>query len=184
MGFTRSKITIKHSKFPCHYRRMEELFSFPTLKQQHFAAVEVGAPYMCCTSNHGRASRVSLWSHVFLPMPLKDTSLPCLLQEPCLLWCPLMSSEALVSVFCRKPGLQFQLSESQQGEQAISAFHIKVVFIRGFNSIFPVLATYHAVKAESSAYKYFLGLRISDCVCVCVLISCPFHFSFHTYWLI
>lgn len=78
-----------------------------------------------------------------------------------------MSSEALGSIFCRKPGLQFQLSESQQGEQVISAFHIKVVFVRGFNSIFPVLAAYRAAKVESSAYKYFLGLRISDFVCVC-----------------
>lgn len=67
-----------------------------------------------------------------------------------------------MSMFCRHPGLRFQLSESQQGKQAISAFHIKVVVIRGFNSIFPVLAAYTAAKVESPAYKYFLGLRISD----------------------
>ena len=76
--------------------------------------------------------------------------------------CPLTSSEAFVSMFCRNRGLRFWLSESQQREQAISAFHIKVVVIRGFDSIFPVLAAYTAAKAESSVYKYFLGLRIFD----------------------
>lgn len=75
----------------------------------------------------------------------------------------LMSFNELRStcMFCRNPGLRFQLSESQQGQQAISAFHIKVV-IREFNSVFPVLAAYAAAKDESSAYKHFLGLRISD----------------------
>lgn len=78
---------------------------------------------------------------------LKDTRLPRVLQKPRILWCPLMSLEALVSMFCRNPGLRCQLSESQQGEQALSAFHIKVVVKREFSSVFPGLAAYAAAES-------------------------------------
>lgn len=55
-----------------------------------------------------------------------------------------MSLEALVSMFCRNPAFWIL---SQQGEQALSAFHIKVVVKSGFNSVFPGLAAYAAAES-------------------------------------
>lgn len=136
---------------------------------------------VCKTAS--RASRASPLSSVLLSKVFESHLLTMCPAGPLYLWCPLMSSEAPVSAFCRDPGLQLRLSESQRAEWAVLAFHIQAVVVRGFNSIFPVLAADTAAKVESSAYKYFLGLRISDFF-VCVLIGCPFNFSFHTYWLI
>lgn len=94
----------------------------------------------------------------FFPWSLKNVYLPCILQKPCMLGYSFMSLETQDYNF---------LSHSR--EDSISAFHIKVVAIRGFNSVFPVLVAYTAVKIESSAYKCFLGLSICDFLCVCWL---------------